>query len=102
MVRASWTLRFRSSQASPYALSLASDRPRPDTPPDRTPLAQTGDGGGSVKYSFKAVGLIGLFAVLAIAAAGCGGGGGSSSSSNNNGGGGGGNVEALPTSSCSS
>ena len=53
-----------------------------------------------MKQSVKAVGLIGLFAVLAIAAAGCGGGGGNEGSSN--GGGGGGNVEALPTSSCSS
>jgi len=53
-----------------------------------------------VKQSVKAVGLIGLFAVLAIAAAGCGGGGGNEGSSNG-GGGGGGNVEALPTSSCS-
>src|SRR3954453_14095315 len=81
-------------------LSFASSRARPDTPPDRTPLAQTGDGGGSVKHSFKAVGVIGLFAVLAIAAAGCGGGGGSGGSSSSNGGGGG-NVQALPTSSCS-
>jgi branched-chain amino acid transport system substrate-binding protein len=53
-----------------------------------------------VKQSVKAVGVIGLFAVLAIAAAGCGGGGNESSSSG--GGGGGGNLTALPTSSCSS
>src|SRR5437764_6639682 len=102
MVRASWTRRLRSPQASPHPLPLASDRPRPDTAPDRTPLAQTGDGGGSVKYSFKAVGVIGLFAVLAVTAAGCGGGGGSGSSSSSNSSGGGGNVQALPTSSCSS
>jgi branched-chain amino acid transport system substrate-binding protein len=55
-----------------------------------------------VKHSVKAVGLIGLFAVLAVAAAGCGGGGGNESSSNGGGGGGGGNVSALPASSCSS
>jgi branched-chain amino acid transport system substrate-binding protein len=54
-----------------------------------------------VKQSVKAVGVIGLFAVLAIAAAGCGGGGNESSSSGG-GGGGGGNLTALPTSSCSS
>src|SRR5436305_13644373 len=101
MVRASWTRRLRSPQASRHSLPLASDRPRPDTAPDRTPLAQTGDGGGSVKYSFKAVGVMGLFAVLAVTAAGCGGGGGSGSSSSSSSGGGGGSVQALPTSSCS-
>ena len=56
-----------------------------------------------MKHSGKAVGLIGLFAVLAVTAAGCGGGGNSSSSGNTNtNGGGGGNVTALPASSCSS
>jgi branched-chain amino acid transport system substrate-binding protein len=56
-----------------------------------------------VKHSVKAVGLIGLFAVLAIAAAGCGGGSNEGSSNGgNSGGGGGGNVSALPASSCSS
>jgi branched-chain amino acid transport system substrate-binding protein len=52
-----------------------------------------------VRHSVKAVALVGLFAALAFAAAGCGGGG------NNEGGGGtttsaGGNVTALPASSC--
>ena len=51
-----------------------------------------------MKQSVKAVGVIGLFAVLAFAAAGCGGGGGDEGSSSS---GGGGNLAALPTSSCS-
>jgi branched-chain amino acid transport system substrate-binding protein len=64
-------------------------------------MAKTGDGGGSVRQSVKAVALAGLFTALAFAAAGCGGGGnkeggGSTTSSS------GGNVTALPASSCSS
>jgi branched-chain amino acid transport system substrate-binding protein len=48
-----------------------------------------------VKRSAKAAVFVGLFAALAVVAAGCGGGGDESS-----GGGGGGNVQALPASSC--
>jgi branched-chain amino acid transport system substrate-binding protein len=48
-----------------------------------------------VKRSAKAAVFVGLFAALAVVAAGCGGGGNESS-----GGGGGGNVQALPASSC--
>jgi branched-chain amino acid transport system substrate-binding protein len=50
--------------------------------------------------SFKAVALVGLFAALALAAAGCGG-GGKKSTGSTNGTAGGGNVTALPTSACS-
>jgi branched-chain amino acid transport system substrate-binding protein len=53
-----------------------------------------------VSKSFKVVGLFGIFAALAFAAAGCGGGGNESSSTS--GGGAAGNVTALPSSSCSS
>jgi branched-chain amino acid transport system substrate-binding protein len=53
-----------------------------------------------VKSSFKAIGLIGLSAALAFAAAGCGGGGKKSSGTTT--GAAGGNVTALPASSCSS
>jgi branched-chain amino acid transport system substrate-binding protein len=63
-------------------------------------VKKAGDGGGRVRTSFRAIGLVGLFAALAFAASGCGGGG------NKAGGGttaaGGGNVTALPASSCSS
>src|SRR5262245_6445144 len=79
--------------------------PQPGYSRNRTPLAQTGDGGGSVKQSVKAVGLVCLFATLAFMAAGCGGGGNESSSGNTtttSSGGGGGNVSALPSSACAS
>jgi branched-chain amino acid transport system substrate-binding protein len=54
-----------------------------------------------VRTSFKAVALVGIFAALAFAAAGCGG-GGKESSGTTTGTAGGGNVTALPASSCSS
>jgi branched-chain amino acid transport system substrate-binding protein len=53
-----------------------------------------------VRRSFKSVALVGIFAALAFAAAGCGGGG--KSSGTTTGTSGGGNVTALPASSCSS
>jgi branched-chain amino acid transport system substrate-binding protein len=53
-----------------------------------------------VRHSVKAVALVGLFAALAIAAAGCGGGGNEEGGGTTTGGGGG-NVTALPASSCS-
>jgi len=65
-------------------------------------MAQTGDGGGSVNKSFKAVALVGLFAALAFAAAGCGGGGNKEGGGDTTTSGGGGDVTALPASSCSS
>src|SRR5262249_7019013 len=58
--------------------------------------------GSSVRTSVKAVALVGLFAALAVVAAGCGGGGKKSSGTTSTGTSGGGNVTALPASSCSS
>ena len=55
-----------------------------------------------MRNSFKAVALVGLFAALAVAAAGCGGGGNKSGGGNTTTTSGGGNVTALPASSCSS
>ena len=57
-----------------------------------------------MRNSFRAVALVGLFAALAFAAAGCGGGGNKSGSGNTTTTttSGGGNVTALPASSCSS
>ena len=55
-----------------------------------------------MKNSVKAVALVGLFAALAFAAAGCGGGGKKAGGGNNTTTSGGGNVTALPASSCSS
>jgi branched-chain amino acid transport system substrate-binding protein len=54
-----------------------------------------------VRTSFKAVALVGIFAALAFAAAGCGG-GGKKSSGTTTGTAGTGNVTALPASSCTS
>ena len=57
-----------------------------------------------MRNSFRAVALVGLFAALVFAAAGCGGGGNKSGNGNNTTTttSGGGNVTALPASSCSS
>jgi branched-chain amino acid transport system substrate-binding protein len=55
-----------------------------------------------VRTSVKAVALVGLFAALAVVAAGCGGGGKKSSGTTSTGTSGGGKVTALPASSCSS
>jgi branched-chain amino acid transport system substrate-binding protein len=54
-----------------------------------------------VRTSFKGIALVGIFAALAFAAAGCGG-GGKKSSGTTTGTAGNGNVTALPASSCSS
>jgi branched-chain amino acid transport system substrate-binding protein len=62
-------------------------------------MAKTGDGGGRVRTSFRAIALVGVFAALAFAAAGCGGDDESSGTTNGTAGG---NVTALPASSCSS
>src|SRR6266536_1231760 len=64
-------------------------------------MAKTGDGGGRVRTSFRAVALVGVFAALAFAAAGCGG-SSNETSSTTTGAAAGGNVTALPASSCSS
>src|SRR4051812_36697406 len=99
MVRGEAKIRTRGSAASSELRPAALARILPRLIQHRR--RKRGDGGGSVTRSFKAVGVIGLFAVLAIAAAGCGGGGGGSSSgSTNSSGGGSGNVQALPSSSC--
>ncbi len=54
-----------------------------------------------MRNSVKAVALVGLFAALAVAAAGCGGGGDNEGGGTTTSAGGGGNVTALPASSCS-